>query len=132
MSDIQEVGFNVVTTDVTLVTTAETVIVSAPPIAVVRQSMFALVIGWAQLLIGTSVTAVTPRIRRGPAITSPLISDDIAEEIKTAAADIEPFFMMAGEQLSNVADVEYSFTLEQAAAAANGTVSQAAILVLLI
>ena len=131
MADIQEVSHNFSTTDVTLTTTTEAVIISAPGIAVVRPTVFAMVIAWCQVLVGTGMTHGTPRIRRGTAITDTLIGDAVAEEIKTAAADREPFFIMVGEELSNAADVEYSFTLQATAASANSTVNQAAILVLL-
>lgn len=131
MADIQEVSHNFSTAQVTLTTTTEAIVISAPEIAVVRPAVFAMVIGWGQLLIGTDTTHVTPRIRRGTAITDTLIGEATAEEIKTAVADREPFFIMVGEELSNAASVEYSFSLQQTVASANGTVDQAAILVLL-
>jgi hypothetical protein len=131
MADIQEVSHNFSVAAVTLTTTTEKVVISAPGIAVVRPTVFAMIIGWGQLLIGTNCTHVTPRIRRGTAITDTLIGDATAEEIKTAAADREPFFIMVGEELSDAASVEYSFSLQQTGASANGTVDQAAILVLL-
>lgn len=131
MADIQEVSHNFSVAAVTLTTTTEAVVISAPAIAVVRPAVFAMILGWGQLLIGTGCTHVTPRIRRGTAITDTLIGDATLEEIKTAAADREPFFIMVGEELSAAAAVEYSFTLQQTAASANATVAQAAILVLL-
>lgn len=131
MADIQEVSHNFSVAAVTLTTTTEAIVISAPAIAVVRPTVFAMVIGWGQLLIGTGCTHVTPRIRRGTAITDTVIGDATAEEIKTAAADREPFYIMVGEELSAAASVEYSFSLQQTAASANATVEQAAILVLL-
>lgn len=131
MSDIQEVAHNFSTTDVVITTTTERVIITSPAIAVTRQTVFAMIFGWAQLLIGTDTTHVIPRIRRGTAITDTIIGDSVSEEIKTAAADREPFFIMVGEELSAAASVQYSFTLHATAASANGTVNQAAILVLL-
>lgn len=131
MSDIQEVAHNFSTADVTITTNTERVIITAPSIAVPRQTVFAMVIGWAQLLIGTDTTHVVPRIRRGTAITDTLIGEATAEEIKTAVGDREPFYIMVGEELSAAASVQYSFTLHQTAGSGNGTVAQAAILVLL-
>lgn len=131
MADIQEVSHNFSVAAVTITTTTEKIIISAPGIAVVRPTVFAMIIGWGQLLIGTGTTHVVPRIRRGTAITDTLIGDATSEEIKTAVADREPFFIMVGEELSAAANVEYSFSLQQTAASANGTVDQAAILVLL-
>lgn len=131
MADIQEVSHNFSTTDVVITTTTERIIIAAPPIAVTRQTVFAMILGWGQLLIGTDCTHVIPRIRRGTLITDTLIGEATSEEIKTAAADREPFFIMVGEELSATAAVEYLFSLQQTAASANGTVAQAAILVLL-
>ena len=131
MSDIQEVSHNFSSVDVIITTTTERVIIVAPTIAVPRQTVFAMIFAWAQVLIGTSTTHLTPRVRRGTAIAAPLIGEANAEEIKTAAADREPCYIMVGEELSDAASVEYSFTIEQTAAAGDGTVAQAAILVLL-
>ena len=131
MADIQEVSHNFSTTNVTITTTTERVIIAAPAIAVVRPTVFAMIMAWGQLLIGTDCTHVIPRIRRGTGITDTLIGEATSEEIKTAVADREPFFIMVGEELSNAASVEYLFSLQQTAASANGTVDQAAILVLL-
>ena len=131
MADIQEVSHNFSTTDVVITTTTERIIISAPAIAVTRQTVFAMIFAWAQLVIGTDTTHVVPRIRRGTAITDTLIGEANAEEIKTAVADREPFYIMVGEELSAVASVEYSFSLSQTLGSANGTVAQSAILVLL-
>ncbi len=131
MADIQEVSHNFSTTNITLTTTTERIIISAPEIAVTRQTVFAMIIAWAQLLIGTDTTHIVPRVRRGTAITDTLIGEATSEEIKTAVGDREPFFLMVGEELSAVASVEYSFSLQQTLGSANGTAEQAAILVLL-
>ena len=131
MADIQEVSHNFSTTNVTITTTTERVIISAPQIAVPRQTVFAMILAWGQLLLPASTTHVVPRIRRGTALTDTLIGEATSEEIKTATGDREPFYIMVGEELSAAAAVEYSFTLQLTAAAANGTVEQAAILVLL-
>lgn len=131
MADIQEVSHNFSTTDVILTTTTERIIIAAPAIAVTRQTVFAMILAWGQMVIGTDTTHVTPRIRRGTLITDTLIGEANAEEIKTAVADREPFFIMVGEELSATASVEYLFSLQQTLGSANGTVTQAAILVLL-
>ncbi len=131
MADIQEVSHNFSTTDVTITTTTERIIIAAPAIAVTRQTVFAMILGWGQLLIGTDCTHVIPRIRRGTLITDTLIGLGTAEEIKTAVGDREPFFIMVGEELSATAAVEYLFSLQQSNATGNATASQAAILVLL-
>lgn len=132
MSDVQEASVAVSTTNVTLVTTAETVILSAPRIAVPRQSVFALVLAYAQLTTGAAATTVTKRIRRGTTTAAALVGEANAEEVTVAAGGTQQLLAIAGEELAILADVEYSLTLEQAAATGNGTALQAAILVLLL
>jgi len=132
MADIREVAVNFSTTDVTLVNDAETVIISSGRAVMPFRTHRVLVFAWAQLLIGTSATHVIPRIRRGTAVGGTLVGDAVSEEIKTAAADREPFFIMASEQRANEESVEYSLTLEVTAGAANSTANQAAIAVLVL
>ena len=125
-----QVGFNVNTAAVALVTTTEGVVVSSGPVTCPRQTCDIVVIAFAQLTTGADTTAVVPRIRRGTAITGTLISEEAEENVKAAAGSIEPFTSMAMEQRSNVATVEYSFTLDQVGATANGSNLYATILVL--
>jgi len=115
------------TSNVTLTTTSETVIISSGRVPVPTQTCLVLIRAWAQLTNGTGTTAVTPRIRRGTTTSGTLVSEANAETIKTAAAGTEPYTMMATEQRSNEESVEYSFTLQQTGASADGTALQAAI-----
>ena len=115
------------TTNVTLTTTSETVIISSGRVPVPSQTCLVLIKAWAQLTNGTGTTAVTPRIRRGPTTSGTLVSEANAETIKTAAAGTEPYTMMATEQRNNEESVEYSFTLQQTGASADGTALQAGI-----
>jgi|GEM_PF-5821116 len=132
MADVQEASVNFfISPNVTLVTTTETVILSAPRIPVVRGTMTALILALAQLTTGTGTTAVTPRIRRGTAITDPLVGEANAVTVGAAAGSTEQFLGFASEELTNVASVEYSFTLTQTGATGNGTALMGAILVLL-
>ena len=115
--------------DVTLTTTTEAVIVSSPVIQIPNDSGELIVFGWAQLTTGTSTTTVTPRIRRGTAITSTLVGEANAETVKVTAGGTEPFFAVVNETLG-VSGTIYSFTLQQASAAANGSALQGTICVL--
>lgn len=132
MADIREVAADFVTADTAVVTTTETVAVTSPEIAVPSQTVFAVVFGYATLTTGAATTAVTPRIRRGAAITDTAVGDAIAEEIKAAAGSDEPFFRLVAEPLSGVNKVRYSLTLEQTGASTNGSILQAGILVALL
>lgn len=123
-------GFTTFTTDVVITTTTETTVVASPPVTAPRDTDDVCIIAWAQLTTGTMTTTVTPRIRQGAAATGTLVGEANAETIKVAAAGTEPFYTMVCETRSNVATVQYNFTLQQAAANANGAALQGGILVL--
>lgn len=118
------------TTDVTLTTTSETVIVTSPQVTSVRESTDVVVIAWAQLTTGAGTTAVTPRIRRGNAITSTLIGEANAEQVKAAAGSTEPFMALITEQIGGAGNFTYSLTLAQTGATGNGSAIQGGIVVL--
>lgn len=132
MADIRECMSAGTTTPTPVITTAETIAITAPLVDVPFNTMNALVLGYAQLTTGTNTTTITPRIRRGAAITSPLVGAANAENIKAAAGGTEEFFLMVSESLSNLAEVQYSLSLQAAGASANGSILQASILVLLL
>lgn len=129
MPELLEKAVATRTTSVTLTTTTETVVISTGPVKVPAQTCLVHIRAWAQLTTGTATTTVTPRIRRGTAITGALVGLATAETAKAAAGGIEPFVAEAIEQRSNEDTVEYSLTLQQASATANGTALQAAITV---
>ena len=131
MADIRGVSFNFITTQRFLSVTDEGLIIAAPEVAVPRQSVFAMIFAWSQLVTASGATHVTPRIRRGANVTGALVGEANAEELKRGALDREPWYIMVGEQLVDVASVQYSFTL-QLTGPTNGAISaQQAILVLL-
>jgi len=131
MAEIREAVGNFSGTDVTLVTTAEGVVITSDPIAPPYDVVQAVILAWCQVTSGAAVTALTPRIRRGTLITSPLVGEANAEQLKVAAGSTEPMFIMVAEDLIRLASVQYSFTLQQTGGAANATVLQASIVVLL-
>lgn len=130
MAQLLEIGFNFITADVTLTTTSETVIVSSGAIAVPYETARLVIIACAQLTTGAGTTGVTPRIRRGTAITGTLVGEANVEQVKAVAGSTEFFAAMRFEEQSPAASVEYSLTLQQAAATGNGTALQAGIMVL--
>jgi len=127
MSELEEKAVNYITVNVTLVTTAETVVVSSGPVKVPRQTCKVLIKAWAQLTTGAATTTVTPRIRQGTAVTGALVSEANPEAVKAVAGSTEPMFIEATEERQNVDTVEYSLTLAQASATGNGTVLEAVI-----
>lgn len=130
--DVREAEFALATTNVTVTTTTEAVAVSSGTVKMPSDSGTILVIAWGQLTTGAGTTAVTPRIRRGTTTSGTLVGEALAEEVKAAAGSDEPFFIAISEDRSIVESVEYSLTLEQAGATGNGTILQAAILVLVL
>jgi hypothetical protein len=130
MAQLQEIQFNISATDVTLTTTSETVIISSGLIAVPYETARVLIFACAQLTTGTGTTGVTARIRRGTAVGGTLVGEANVEQIKAAVGNTEPFFILASDEQSPAAAVEYSLTLQQAAATGNGTALRAGIVVL--
>ena len=125
-----EVNEKVVTTtelSAAVVTTGETVMISSGPVKVPTQTCLVHVRAWAQLTTGAGTTAVIPRIRQGTTITGAIVGSANPEEVKVTAGGTEPFVMSAIEGQSGQDTVEYSFTLQQVGATANGTRQQAAI-----
>lgn len=130
MANVREAEAQYSGVNVTLVTVAETVIISTPPLVIPADAVQVLILAWAQLTTGANTTTVTPRIRRGTLITDPLVGEANAENIKAVAGSTEPFLIMVAETVQGLDKQQYSLTLEQAAATANGTALQASILVL--
>jgi hypothetical protein len=132
MADIREVGVSGTIVNATVTGTTETIVVTSPAIDLPGPQITACIMAYCQLTTGGTQVTVTPRIRRGTAITSPLVGLANAEALKAAAGSTEPFFMMVTESISNLDQVIYSFSLQQAGGAGNGTALQVAIWVLLI
>ena len=132
MADILEAELTTSGSDVTLVTTAETEGINSPEVVAPRQTVRVLILAWGQLTTGTGTTAVTPRIRRGTGTAGTLVGEANAETAKAAAGSTEPFFLLASEARADVDRVQYTLTLQQTAATGNGTLLQAAILVLIL
>jgi len=132
MPEVKEVEVNFSTTDVIVPTTTETVVISSGPVRVPTHTFRVLVLAWCQLTLGTATTYVTPRIRRGTTTADPLVGEANTEIIKGAAGDTEPFFLIASEERQGEEKVEYSLTVQQTAATADGTARQQGIVVLIL
>jgi len=125
-----QLAFNTSTTDVAVVTTAETTIIASGPATAGRQTVNVCVIGYVQFTTAASTTAVTVRIRRGAAVGGTLVGEGNAEQVKAAAGSTEAFSIMVCEDRADVATVDYNLTLQATAAGANGSALQSSILVL--
>ncbi|KKN00282.1 hypothetical protein LCGC14_1139430 [marine sediment metagenome] len=129
MSDIQESGFGRATDDVTIVTTIEVVAVTSEKIKVTRPTMRALILAWMTVASGTGTTSLTVRIRSGDDASGTLRSEAVDHD--TTAGEIHTWMVAAEEDVSGVDEVQYSATVRQTGASANGTVGDATILVFL-
>lgn len=132
MAEVKEIEASVSSANVTVTTTTETVVITSPPVKLPTRTGRAIVKAWAQHTNGTGTTAVTARLRRGTAITDTLVNEANAEQVKTAAGSTEPYFSMAVDEIEAREGVQYSLTLQQTGASANGTTLQAGIEVILI
>lgn len=129
---LQDAVANFSATNVTVTTTTEEVAISSGIARVRRNSAIVMIAAWAVLTTGTATTTVTPRIRRGTAITDTLVTEANVVTIGAAAGSNEQFQIIAFEQLTAEQVVNYSLTLEQASATGNGTILQAGIFVLVV
>ncbi len=108
-------------TDVPLVTTAETVVATVTGISNGNAGVPIRLRAIAQLTTGTNTTAVTPRIRRD-SLTGTVVNEANPITIGAAAGSTEQFDIDADDPVSGeVANATYVFTLQQTAASANGS-----------
>jgi len=127
MPELEEKAVNYRSDDIALATTTETLVISSGPVKVQRATCLVHIRAWAVLTTGAATTTVTPRIRRGTAVTGTAVGQANTENVKAAAGSSEPFVVEAIEQRENVDTVEYSLTLQQVSATGNGNIEAAAI-----
>lgn len=125
-----QIAYATFVVNVAVTTTTEISVVTSGPATAPRATVNVCVLAWAQLTTGAATTTVTPRIRRGTAATGTLVGEGTAVTIGAAAGSTEQYWVMACEDRSNVASVDYNLTLQQASATADGTALQGGILVL--
>lgn len=113
------------TTDVTIVTTAEIVVLTITGV-VIEPGQVAHIHGWADVNAGTAATGLIMNVRRD-SLTGSKVQEDAFDEAGVAAGidkivttDVEDSF--TGE----VAGQTYVLTLDQVAATGNGTVTSCA------
>lgn len=116
-----------VTTDTPLVTTAETVVATLSGVSTPRPGIKVVISGWCQVTTGTATTALTPRIRRGTAITDTLVGEANADQVQAAAGSTENADIMVEDSPGEVAGQSYVLTIQQTAATGNGSCIQASL-----
>ncbi len=131
MAELYEIGVATTATDVTLVTTAETIIITSEAVTIPYGSARVYIRAGAQFSAGTGTSTVTPRIRRGTLVTDTVIGEANALTLNTAVGTNSTYTFEVLDTVSGFGSVQYVFTLQQAGATANGTVRQATIAVFL-
>lgn len=120
---------------VSLVTTAETIVLTSPPFTPAQDSAAIVIFGRAIITPGTTTSGIILRIRRGTTLTGPQLQQAAPTIPATAALQggfLEWYIDAAGFGLgssSPVSGVQYVLTATQVAATANGTLNDGAIFV---
>ena len=110
-----------VTADTTITTTAETVLATLSGVSTPRPGLKVVLTGFAQITTGGSTTALTFRVRRGTAITDPLVGEANPEQIEAAAGSTEGHTVVFEDTPGEVAGQSYVLTAQATAAAANAS-----------
>lgn len=104
-----------------VVTTAETLIATAPPFSPSFDGTVCRIDFYGDWLAGASVTSVTLRLRRGPLVTSPTVFAHDLVFVQTAAAQgFATFFYV--DQPGSIGGQQYSVSAIFNAATANSTI----------
>lgn len=109
----------------TIVTTAETVLFTAPLISPPLDNGQVIIVWYVFMIVGTAGTAVTVRIRRGTAITDTLINTGFAA-VATAGNDFRTSGCIV-DSPGVTGPIQYSVTVQQTAATGNGATSEGCI-----
>lgn len=113
------------TTDVTLPTTAETVILTVRNVNASLGRILFDFDGHASVTTGAGATSVVTRVRRGTVIMGTLVGD--ASIITLGAAVQSPLRIVVTDTLEGAAGQSYVLTVQQTGATGNGAVTQAAL-----
>ncbi len=107
----------------TVVTTTETVIVTTPPLTLALDFATVLLFWDIALVTGASTTSIVVRLRRGTTVTGTLVNIAQNDTITTASAVRRGgcYFDVPGA----VGGQQYSLTVQQNAATANGSITDA-------
>ena len=132
MSEVKEAEVSIEADQKTITTTTEQIAATVSNVRLRSRTNRVLLIAWAQVSTGTACSALTPRIRRGAAITGALVNEANAEEVKAAAGSREFVMTMGIDEREGEESVEYSVTVQQTDASANGSVDQAGIVALVL
>lgn len=109
------------TANTTITTTTETIIATVTGVTTPRGGCKVQLFGMCQFTTGGSTTAVTLRWRRGATITDPVVGEANATQIDAAAGSTNDEVYACEDTPGDVASQTYVLTIQQTAAAADGT-----------
>lgn len=125
MSSILQKQVGIATAAVTLTTTTETQVAYSGRVEATYPTTRMVIKGWANVTQGGSTTALVARLRRGNGIAGTVVAT--ATIFVTAANSPIEVNVWFAEQLLNIEFQDYSLTLQQTGAVANGTANLAQI-----
>lgn len=118
------------TTAVTLVTTAETIIITTPVYPVPRDAEMIIIIAMVHFsVIGATASSVTTRIRRGATLTDAVVGLATTDnDISAGNTKSRPWVLV--DTVAGLATVQYSLTAAFGGATANSTADSMSIAIL--
>lgn len=125
MSSVTQKQVGIAAAAVTLVTTAETLIAYSGRVEIQYQTIRSVIRGWANVTWGTGTTSAILRFRRGNGLTGTIVAT--TGNVNVTAAQTTAIDLQFAEQIINGEFNDYSLTIQQNAATANGTVNLAQI-----
>lgn len=115
-----------VVSPVTLVTTAETAVATTVNMFLGNPNQRVLISGHVNVTEGTGGTAFTVRLRQGNGTGGAVVGAAETDSLAAANSETAPFsFEDTGALLLGAAGGQYTITVQQTAATANGTVNTA-------
>ncbi len=128
MSSILQAGFGVNIAAQTITTTTELSGVTSSLVVATTPVEHVLVIGYLTVALGAGTTTGTVRIRRGSGITGTVVGNPQARTV-TASTTVTLVAMVSEDQIL-LGEIQYTVSMQQGAATANGTIQEAVIVVL--
>jgi hypothetical protein len=104
---------------ITITTTTETLCAYSGRVEANLATLTSIIKGWATITTGAGTTALVFRLRRGNGITGAVVA---TVTITTAASVTVMDVIKFAEQLLNVEFADYSLTVQQTGAGANGSI----------
>ncbi len=130
MSSILQAGFGFSTAATSLVTTAETALVTSGLVVATTNVEHVVVIAHFAMTTGVGTTGYTARLRRGSGVGGAILGNPQLEA--ASASQIRTVMEMVEEDQILLGEIQYTITVQQAAATGNGTVNEATILVVML